>query len=164
MDSSPRSYLFTSATVRISVHTALKVDTEQNLFNMWRSTVEISAAQLRSVTEITPKSPFLCENRSPIRYCFFAGAKAIRHSVNIALLLLNNKRCILTMSLRNLELVFNLQILLASVTREATASQRNIAADGRASIPLSVSSCSRNQRRTTGKSYSHSWAVTIWTR
>ena len=30
----------------------------------------ISAAQLRSVTEIAPKSPFLCVNRSPIRLIF----------------------------------------------------------------------------------------------
>ena len=41
---------------------------------------------LSSVTEIArAKSPLLCANRSPIRYCFRAGAKAIRYSVNIAL-------------------------------------------------------------------------------
>ena len=49
---------------------------------MWLSTLLIRAAQLRSVTEIAPKSPFLCVNRSPIRYGFCAGAKAIRYSVN----------------------------------------------------------------------------------
>ena len=36
---------------------------------MWRTTLEIGAAQLRSVTEIAPKSPFYV-NRSPIRYAF----------------------------------------------------------------------------------------------
>ena len=41
-----------------------------HLSDMWRSTFEISAAQLRSVTESAPKSPFLCVNRSPIRYGF----------------------------------------------------------------------------------------------
>ena len=37
------------------------------------------------VTEIAQKSLFLYVNRSPIRYGFGAGAKAIRYSVNIAL-------------------------------------------------------------------------------
>ena len=45
---------------------------------------EIGAAQFRSVTEIVPKSPFLCVNRNSIRYDFGAGAKAIQYSVNIA--------------------------------------------------------------------------------
>ena len=36
-------------------------------------------------TEIAPKSPFLWVNRSPIRYDFRAGAKAIRYFVNMAL-------------------------------------------------------------------------------
>ena len=47
------------------------------------STLEIRAEQLRPVTEITPPQPFLCLNRSPIRYGFRAGAKAIRYSLNI---------------------------------------------------------------------------------
>ena len=43
------------------------------------STLEIGAAQLRSVTEIAPKSPFLSVNRSPsVLYGFSAGAKALR--------------------------------------------------------------------------------------
>ena len=54
---------------------------------MWRSTLEILAAQLRSVTEIAPKSPFLCVNRGPLRYCFCAGAKAIWYFVTIGLIL-----------------------------------------------------------------------------
>ena len=47
------------------------------LFNMWLSTLEISAAQLRSVTEIAPKSPFTLPlkqglgNNSKIVYCGF---------------------------------------------------------------------------------------------
>ena len=35
-------------------------------------------AQLRKVTEIVPKSLFLCVNRRPFRYGFCAGSKAIR--------------------------------------------------------------------------------------
>ena len=58
----------------------------QNLVsNVGRSTFEIGAAQLCYVTEIAPKSPFLCVNRSPNRYGFQGGAKTIRHNVNIAL-------------------------------------------------------------------------------
>ena len=45
----------------------------------------IGAARLRTVTEISPKSPLLCVNKSPIRYGFRAGAKVILYSVNIAL-------------------------------------------------------------------------------
>ena len=56
-----------------------------NIYPIWLSTLEIDAAQLRSVTEIAPKSPFLRLNRSPILYSFRAVAKAIRHSVNIFL-------------------------------------------------------------------------------
>ena len=41
-------------------------------------------AQLRSVTEIAPKSLFPYLNRSPSRYGFRAGAKTFRYSVNVA--------------------------------------------------------------------------------
>ena len=54
----------------------------EHLSDMRLFTLEISAAQLRSVTEIAPKSPFLRVNRSPIRYGFCASAKAIQYSVN----------------------------------------------------------------------------------
>ena len=47
--------------------------------------LEFGAAQLRAVTEIAPKSAFLCVNRCPLRYGFRAGAKAIRYSENTAL-------------------------------------------------------------------------------
>ena len=59
--------------------------------DVWRSTqFEIGAVQLRFVTEIPPKSPFLYVNRSPI-WCDFRGsAKAIQYSVNIALTLQSN--------------------------------------------------------------------------
>ena len=40
----------------------------EHLSDMWLSTLEFGSAQLRYVTEIAPKSPFLCENRSPSRY------------------------------------------------------------------------------------------------
>ena len=49
------------------------------------SPLQRSAPALRSVTEIAPKSPFLCLNRSPIRYSFRANAKVIRKRVKIAL-------------------------------------------------------------------------------
>ena len=45
-------------------------------------TVYRSAAQLCSITEIAPKSPFLCVNRNPIQYGFPASAKAMRYSMN----------------------------------------------------------------------------------
>ena len=51
----------------------------EHLSDMWLFTLGLGTAQLRSVTEIAPKSPFLCENRRPIRYGFHAGAKAIWH-------------------------------------------------------------------------------------
>ena len=53
-------------------------------YDMWRSTFQIGAALLRTVREIAPKSSFLSANRSPTRYDFRAGAKAIRLSVNRA--------------------------------------------------------------------------------
>ena len=63
----------------------------QCLSDVWRSTqFEIGAAQLRFVTEIPPKSPFLYVNRSPIWCDFRGGAKAIQYSVNIALTLQSN--------------------------------------------------------------------------
>ena len=40
----------------------------EHLSDMWLFTLELGTAQLRSITEIAPKSPFLCENRSPTRY------------------------------------------------------------------------------------------------
>ena len=58
----------------------------QNLVSdVLRSSFEIGAAQLCYVTEIAPKSPFLCVNRSPNRYDFRGGTKTIRHNLNIAL-------------------------------------------------------------------------------
>ena len=53
---------------------------------MWLSTFEISAAQLRSVIEIALKSPFLCMKGSTILYGFRARTKALRHSMNTALI------------------------------------------------------------------------------
>ena len=45
--------------------------------DMLRSTFEVSAAQLCSVSEIAPKSPLLCVNRSPIRIGIRASTRAI---------------------------------------------------------------------------------------
>ena len=57
----------------------------EQLSDMWLSTLEIGAAQLRFVAEIAPKSPLLNVNRSPsVRYDFRAGAKAVQYSVNVA--------------------------------------------------------------------------------
>ena len=39
-----------------------------HLSDMWFSTFEIGATQLDSVTEIAPPKPFLCVNRSHLRY------------------------------------------------------------------------------------------------
>ena len=50
----------------------------EHLSDMWLTTLEISAVQLCSVTEIAPKSLFLYVNRGPIRLGFRAGAKAIQ--------------------------------------------------------------------------------------
>ena len=46
----------------------------------------VIGATLRSVTEIAPKSPFQCVNRSSIRYDCRAGVKAFRYTVNKVLL------------------------------------------------------------------------------
>ena len=51
--------------------------------DMWLSSWEMGVAQPRSPTEIVPISPFLCVNRSLIRYGFRADAKAFRYNVNI---------------------------------------------------------------------------------
>ena len=53
-----------------------------NTYPICDFTLENRVAQHRCVTEIALKSPFLCVNKSPIRYGFRAGAKAIRYSVN----------------------------------------------------------------------------------
>ena len=47
------------------------------LADMGRSTFEVNAAQLCSVSEIAPKSPSLCVNRSPIRIGIRASTRAI---------------------------------------------------------------------------------------
>ena len=51
---------------------------------MLLSTLEIGEVQLRSVAEIAPKSQFLFVSR--IGCGLHAGAKAIRHSVNLTLI------------------------------------------------------------------------------
>ena len=87
VDSSPRSHLFTSATVRrILVHTAQRArcGIEPISDAPPSRTARRGAAHLRSVIEIKPKPPFSRVKRSPIRYCFRASAKAIRYNVNIA--------------------------------------------------------------------------------
>ena len=53
------------------------------------STFEFGAAQLRFVTELAPKSPFLCVNKIPIWYDFRASANLdIRYSVSMVSILL----------------------------------------------------------------------------
>ena len=56
----------------------------QHLSDVWRSTLEIGAGQLRSVTEIKPKSPFYVEQKPYPGYGFRADAKAILYSMNTA--------------------------------------------------------------------------------
>ena len=56
-----------------------------NTYTIYDAALSRSArAQLRSVTEITLKSRFVCVNRSPIPYGFRFGAKAILYRVNTA--------------------------------------------------------------------------------
>ena len=77
MGSSPRSFTFISAKVRIPVHTATK----------WQKPtgyITISAARLPYVTVIAPKSRLLCVNRSPVWCGFRVGARAIQYGVNTA--------------------------------------------------------------------------------
>ena len=71
----------------VPVHAAKKIG--RSLSDAWRSTFKIGPAQLRSVTRIVPKSPFLCVNRNSTRYNVRVDARAIRHSVNKALLFMN---------------------------------------------------------------------------
>ena len=104
---SPHSYWFTSATVRIPLFT-LHQSLAQNLSDEWRSYLYIGAAQLRSVIEIiVPKSPFLCEDRSFIQYGFRACARAIRyrvfsHDVTAAILVSqNNETAVMLVSQTN---------------------------------------------------------------
>ena len=59
---------------------AFRADTNEHLSDMWLSTSEIGGGKLCSGTEIAPKSPFLCANRSPVRYGLAASAKAIRYT------------------------------------------------------------------------------------
>ena len=85
MASSLRSYLFTSATVRIGVPIAPKYGTvsmEPTRYVTLHFRDQRGAASLRHRhrAEITS----LCVNRSPIRYDFCTSEKAIQCSANIA--------------------------------------------------------------------------------
>ena len=54
------------------------------LKDVWQfSSFMATTAQLRFVTETATKSPFLCVNKSSIRYGFRAGAKTFRYTVVI---------------------------------------------------------------------------------
>ena len=75
-DSSPLSYLFISATVRIPVYTAPWPDTEPIRY----ADAPSSTSARRS---FAPKSPLVCVNWSPIRYGSRTGAKDIGYCVNI---------------------------------------------------------------------------------
>ena len=60
----------------------------RNLSDMWRSTFKIGAAQLRSVKEFAPKSPFLRMKRGSIRYSFIVFVRAsypvqCKHNLNM---------------------------------------------------------------------------------
>ena len=65
-----------SLPVRSQYLFTLYLNMAPNLSNMRCSIFEISAVQLPFVTEIAPKSPFLCVNRSPIRYGFCVDMKS----------------------------------------------------------------------------------------
>ena len=80
--SSPRSYLFTSATGRIGVHTAPKYGAKSIRY------VTLHVQDRRGAASLCHRNraatPFLCVNGNPFQYDFNAGAKAIRYRVNIA--------------------------------------------------------------------------------
>ena len=82
MVSSLRSYLFTSATVRIGVHIAPKYGTKPTRYVTLHFRDQRGAVSLRHThrAEIT----LLCVNRSPFRYDFRASEKAIQYSANKA--------------------------------------------------------------------------------
>ena len=65
----PTSSLLLRSEYLFTVHQSMA----QNLSDMWRSTFKIGDAQLRSVTEIAPKSLFLCLNWRSIWNGFRAG-------------------------------------------------------------------------------------------
>ena len=71
-----------------------KIWQKNYLHDIWCLIFKINTGQLCSITEIVPKSLFLCMNRSPIRYNFPAGTKVIRCSVG-----LNNLQWTLDLSL-----------------------------------------------------------------
>ena len=98
--SSPRYYLFTSATGRISVHTAPKYGTKPIRY------VTLHFLD-RTVTEIAPPQPFLSVNRRPIRYDFRGGATATLYVVNKALVCLIVS--IFSVFVRREQLVFRLR-------------------------------------------------------
>ena len=64
-------------------HGPLRFITSQSCFALASTMIKTKRGWLRSVTEISPKSPSLFVNRSPVWYGF-AGAKATRYSVNFA--------------------------------------------------------------------------------
>ena len=82
---SPLSYLFTIASVRIPVHTRAPkcgADPIRSVMLHFRDPRSAASLRYRNRIEITV---LVCAKRSPIRYGFRAGAKAIRYSVNTAL-------------------------------------------------------------------------------
>ena len=90
LNSSPPEYLLPSQWVPVLAPTYLLLRSSewcshqsmtQKLCDMSRY-FETGEVQFRSVTEIAPKSPFLCVNRRPTRYDSRGGAKAIQFGVN----------------------------------------------------------------------------------
>ena len=82
VSSSPRSYLFTSARGRIGFHTPSKYGTKPPRY----VTLHFRDRRGFAPSDIAPKSSSLSVNRRPIRYDFCGGAKAIRYSVEVALI------------------------------------------------------------------------------
>ena len=78
VDSSPRCYLFTFATVRIPVQTEPKCGTKPVRFVTldFRDERDAASLQYRSLVEIK-------RERTPFPVWFRAGVRAIRHTVNV---------------------------------------------------------------------------------
>ena len=60
--------MFTICRIAFRVGTKSYSSKYEPLSDIWFSTEEMGAAQIHTVTEIAPKSPFSCVNRSPARY------------------------------------------------------------------------------------------------
>ena len=90
----------------------------QKLSDMWRSSFDIGAMQLHSVTEITPKSRLLCVNRNPIRFSRLRKSYLVQHEHSLILPVpCVSRRCSLPTSKRPMICLFRYSSLLTRSER-----------------------------------------------